>query len=153
MKKILQRKFEAFDIMAQAFSDKVGSAFVKALFYLTTLLLPILGSEAHMPSSFLSISQQFSSSLLLYPLCSNLPSCSLIYYDYMNSSLHLRQILALFAEMRLWLSAGKSFLAYFSVELLQHRVDGLDMTTTAQKIAVIKNIIFPDSLKALEHFI
>jgi len=67
--------------------------------------------------------------------------------------LHLRQILALFAEMRLWLSADKSFLAYPSVELLGHRVNGLGMTTTAQKVAAIRNITFPDSLKALEHFI
>lgn len=60
---------------------------------------------------------------------------------------HLRKVFALFTEIGLSLSPAKSFLAYPSVQLLGHRVDGLGMPTTEERIAAIKNILFPKTLK------
>jgi hypothetical protein len=66
---------------------------------------------------------------------------------------HLRQVFSLFAEIGLSLSPMKSFLAYPSVQLLGHRVDGLGMSTTEERVSVIKNLVFPSLLKELETFI
>lgn len=66
---------------------------------------------------------------------------------------HLRQVLSLFLELRLCLSAKKSFLGYSSVKLLGHKVNGLGLATTEQRIAAIKNLEFPETLKNLERYL
>lgn len=77
-----------------------------------------------------------------------------IYSDTEHEHLeHLRRVLTLLREIGLSLSAKKSFLGYPSVELLGHRVDGLGMATTEQRIAAIQNIKMPNTLKDLEHYL
>lgn len=77
-----------------------------------------------------------------------------IYSDTEDEHLeHLRRVLTLLREIGLSLSAKKSFLGYPSVELLGHRVDGLGMATTEQRIEAIQNIKMPTTLKNLEHYL
>jgi hypothetical protein len=66
---------------------------------------------------------------------------------------YLRQVLSLFAKIRLLLSPAKLFLIYLLVQLLGHRVNRLGILTTKERITIIKNIIFLQTLKELETFI
>ena len=66
---------------------------------------------------------------------------------------HLKIIFSLFASLKITLEPKKSYLAYPSVTLLGQKVDGFGMTTTAERVAAIKDIRFPDTLQALETYI
>jgi hypothetical protein len=55
--------------------------------------------------------------------------------------------------MRITLSPEKSFPAYPLVELLGHRVDGLGMATTAERVRAIQNLEFTENPKALERYL
>ena len=66
---------------------------------------------------------------------------------------HLRQIFQLFASRRVNLAPTKSFLGYPSIMLLGQRVDSLGLSTSAEKIAAIISLQFPQSLRDLEHFL
>jgi len=67
--------------------------------------------------------------------------------------LHLRTIFNLFLELRIWLAAPKSYLAYPSVELLGHHVNGFGMATSKARVQAIKELLFPATLQKLETFI
>ena len=67
--------------------------------------------------------------------------------------LHLRQIFELFQRKRVNLSPTKSFLGYPSITLLGQRVDSLGMSTSAEKIAAITSLHFPENLKDLDYFL
>jgi hypothetical protein len=66
---------------------------------------------------------------------------------------HLRQILTLFKQIGLSLSPKKSFMAYPSVQLLGHMVDGLGMSTTKERVAAMANLQFPSTLRDLETYL
>lgn len=59
---------------------------------------------------------------------------------------HLSTIFELFSELGISISAKKSFLAYPSVELLGFRVDAFGLSTTTDRIAAFKNLVFPAQL-------
>jgi len=59
---------------------------------------------------------------------------------------HLTTILKLFHELRLFLSAKKSFIRYLSMKLLRHLINALGMSTTKDRVAAFKNLKFPTTL-------
>ena len=65
---------------------------------------------------------------------------------------HLRTLFQMFRTKRISLVVTKSFLAYFSVILLDQRVDSLDMFIIAEKIVVIISLRFSFSLRDFEIF-
>ena len=65
---------------------------------------------------------------------------------------HLRTLFQMFRTKRINLVVTKSFLAYFSVILLNQRVDNLNMFTTIEKIVAIISLRFSLSLRDLEIF-
>ena len=65
---------------------------------------------------------------------------------------HLRTLFQMFRTKRINLVVTKSFLAYFSVTLLDQRVDSLDMSITVEKIIVIISLRFSLNLRDLEIF-
>ena len=66
---------------------------------------------------------------------------------------HLRAIFSLFNSMNITLKATKSFLGYPSVTLLGQKVDGLGLTTSAEKLEAISSIKFPATLRDLEIYL
>jgi hypothetical protein len=53
---------------------------------------------------------------------------------------HLRQILQLFAELKLLLSPTKSWLVFPLVQLLGHNVNAFSIATIEEQVIAIKNI-------------
>lgn len=66
---------------------------------------------------------------------------------------HLRRIFELFLSKNIAISPSKSFVGYPNVELLGFRVDGLGLSTTADRVKAFKILEFPNTLKALEQYI
>ena len=66
---------------------------------------------------------------------------------------HLRTIFRLVRNKRISIAPKKFFLGYPSIILLGQRVDSLGLTTFEEKIAVIKALRFPLSLRDLEIFL
>ena len=66
---------------------------------------------------------------------------------------HLRQIFQLFIEKRISLTFNKSFIDYSFIQLLNQRVDSLNLTTSKKKIAIIATFKFLKSLNNLNHFL
>ena len=60
--------------------------------------------------------------------------------------IHLWAIFNLFNLMNITLKATKLFLGYLSVTLLGQKVDGLGLTTLAEKLEAISLIKFPATL-------
>ena len=65
---------------------------------------------------------------------------------------HFKQIFQLFVSKRVNLAFNKSFLNYSFIMLFEQRVDNLDLSISAEKIAIIIFLRFSQSLKNLKHF-
>lgn len=65
----------------------------------------------------------------------------------------LRQLFRLFKNKNVSLSSSKSFLEYSSIQLLDQRVDSLELTIFAKKSATIAILMFSKSLSDLDHFL
>jgi hypothetical protein len=77
-----------------------------------------------------------------------------IYSDTLEDHIHhLRTIFKLFRSKNIAISPTKSYIGYPNVQLLGFRVDGLGLSTTADRVAAFKNLAFPRQLKALEQYI
>lgn len=66
--------------------------------------------------------------------------------------MHLRQIFTLFAEHEIKLNSIKIFLKYFSMTLLNQKINDLDFITTIEKIAAIMKWKFSHNLKMLKSY-
>ena len=66
---------------------------------------------------------------------------------------HLHQLFSLFQGLNICLKPSKSYLGYPSITLLGQKVDGLGMSTSAEKLAAIQDLTFPESLKELERYL
>lgn len=66
---------------------------------------------------------------------------------------HLRAVFGALQAKNLTLSGKKAFLGFPSIQLLGQHVDGFGLTTSADKIAAIKNLSFPSTLKDLEMYL
>ncbi|EPE10789.1 retrotransposable element [Ophiostoma piceae UAMH 11346] len=64
-----------------------------------------------------------------------------------------RQLLSIFRHRNVSIGPAKSFVGFPTMEVLGRYVDGFTMTTTKEKIAAIKGMTFPTTLKELESFI
>ena len=63
---------------------------------------------------------------------------------------YLKTIFRLFLSKNIAISPIKSYIAYLDVELLGFRVNSLGLTTTKERVVAFCNLVFLDSLKALE---
>ena len=71
-----------------------------------------------------------------------------IYSDNAKEHLkHLNRLFKLFCDRNIAISPIKSYIGYPNVELLGFRVDGLGLTTTAQRVEAFRNLSFPRKLK------
>ena len=66
---------------------------------------------------------------------------------------HLRTLFSLYRKHRISLNPKKTFLGYPSITLLGQRVDSLGMSTSEEKLAAIRSLRFPTSLRDLETFL
>src|SRR2546427_13290808 len=75
---------------------------------------------------------------------------SKILKDYLG---HLNIIFSLFNEIGICLKDTKTYLGYSSIILLGQRVDGFRLTTLEKRIAAIRELKFPETLKDLETYL
>lgn len=66
---------------------------------------------------------------------------------------HLRRVLTDLQDRNLTISGKKTFVGFLSLTLLGQKVDGLGLTTADDKIAAIKSLSFPSTLKDLETYL
>lgn len=66
---------------------------------------------------------------------------------------HLRRLFTVFQDMNLTMSPEKTFLGFPSIQLLGQHVDGMGLSTSAEKLAAISALEFPRSAKDLEHYL
>lgn len=66
---------------------------------------------------------------------------------------HLRIIFRLFARLKITLEPKKSYLGYPSVTLLDQKINEFELTTTEERVAIIKELRFPETLKALKTYV
>lgn len=66
---------------------------------------------------------------------------------------HLRRLFTVFQDMNLTMSPEKTFLGFPSIQLLGQHVDGMGLSTSAEKLAAIASLEFPRSAKDLEHYL
>lgn len=66
---------------------------------------------------------------------------------------HLETVFQQLSDANITLKGSKSFLGYPSITLLDQKVDSLGLSTTEEKLAAIRNIQFPTTLKELEHYL
>ena len=66
---------------------------------------------------------------------------------------HLRTLFGLFRERRININPKKTFLGYPSITLLGQRVNSLGISTSKDKLAAIKALNFPRSLRDIETFL
>jgi hypothetical protein len=66
---------------------------------------------------------------------------------------HLDTILGLFDRIGMTIKGAKTFLGYPSIVLLGQRVNGFGMTTSEERVAAIRNLTFPKTLKDLETYL
>ena len=66
---------------------------------------------------------------------------------------YLEKVFQLFTILKVILEPKKLFLAYLLVTLLGQKVDGFSLTTTEERVAAIKKILYPDTLELLEIYI
>lgn len=69
------------------------------------------------------------------------------YFDY------LRVIFALFAKLKITLKSKKFYFGYSSVILFGQKIDGFGFTITEERIAVIREMRFPETLEVLETYV
>ena len=66
---------------------------------------------------------------------------------------HLTLVFQALSEMNIHLAPAKAFLGYPSVQLLGQHVDTLNLATSKDKIAAIRNLEFPRTLAALKRYL
>ena len=66
---------------------------------------------------------------------------------------YLDAVFRLFLEHNVALNPQKAYIGYPSITLLKQKVNGLGLTSAAEKIAVIRNWKFPRNLKLLESYL
>ena len=66
---------------------------------------------------------------------------------------HLTTIFGLFVKHNVVLNPQKAYLRYPSITLLGQKVNGLRLTSSAEKVAAISNWKFPHNLKMLESYL
>lgn len=66
---------------------------------------------------------------------------------------HLNAVFCLFTEHNVTLNPHKAHLGYPLITLLGQKVNGLGLTSAAEKIAAISSWKFPHSLKQLESYL
>jgi hypothetical protein len=64
---------------------------------------------------------------------------------------HLSVVLTLLESAGITLSISKCFFAYDSIQALGHQVSCLGLSTVQEKVEVVRNLVFPTTLKQLEH--
>ena len=66
---------------------------------------------------------------------------------------HLHKVFNVLTEKNICLSLKKSYLDYFSVKLLDQRVNTLELVTAVDKLAAITQLKFSKSLSALKKYL
>ena len=66
---------------------------------------------------------------------------------------YLNQVFSLFAKMNVMLKSFKIYFGYFSMSLLDQKVDSLDLSIVEKKLKIILSISFSQSLKHLESYL
>lgn len=70
-----------------------------------------------------------------------------------NHLSHLDEVFKFLTEKEICLSSTKSFLSYFTVQLLDQCVDALRLAITEDKLVTIVNIEFSQTLSALKKYL
>ena len=70
-----------------------------------------------------------------------------------NYLIHLDKVFKSLAERGICLFSKKSFLSYLTVQLLDQWVNVLELVTAEDKLTVIVNIEFPQTLSTLEKYL
>jgi len=77
-----------------------------------------------------------------------------VYSKTLNDHIHhLKTLFSALANKNVTLSGTKSYIGFLSVTLLGQRVDGLGLSTAEDKMAAIKALSFPATLKDLETYL
>ena len=66
---------------------------------------------------------------------------------------HLSSIFAFFQQWNITLKTSKTYFGYFSISLLNQKIDSFDLATTKKKLKIITKLFFSASLKALKKYI
>ena len=66
---------------------------------------------------------------------------------------YLNQIFVLFYQMNIIFKINKIFLNYFTISLLNQNVDNLKMTIVVDKLKIIFNFVFSQTLKQLKTYL
>ncbi len=66
---------------------------------------------------------------------------------------HLDKIFALFQKMNITLKATKTYLEYFTIALLDQKVDSLELFTIENKLKIIAKMFFSKTLKNLKIYL
>ena len=66
---------------------------------------------------------------------------------------HLHNVFVTLKRMRICLSSKKSFLIYLFIQLLEQRVDVLELATSEDKLVTIAGLCFSISLSQVEKYL
>ena len=66
--------------------------------------------------------------------------------------LHLKNIFNLFEKWNIIFKTSKTYFDYFSISLLNQKVDSFELITTKKKLKIIADLSFPKTLKNLEKY-
>jgi hypothetical protein len=76
-----------------------------------------------------------------------------LYSKYFSEHVHFDEVFRILSDAGLTLKAEKTVLFFHSIELLGNLINCLGLMTTAQRTEAICNLLYPRTLRNLEHYI